>query len=63
VSDVAGIEVLEPDAGQEREDIRVAVRRAGVEPGQCRRTHVLLAGDFKLVNRQVVRRLVAHQSS
>jgi len=60
VSNVTGVEVLETNAGEDGEDIRLAVTRAGVQPGERRNAHVLLAGHFQLVDRQVVTRLTHH---
>jgi len=60
VRDIAGIEVLDTDAGEDGEDLRLTVTRTGVQPGQSRRTDVLLAAYFNLVNRQVLTRLRHH---
>ena len=55
MSDVAGVKVLEADAGQDGEYIWLTtVTRTSMQPGQCCCTHVFFAGYFQLVNRKII---------
>ena len=62
MSYVAGIEVLETDAGDDVKYLGVALARTRVHPVHRCRTHVLLTVHFQLVDRQITTSLNKHHA-